>query len=127
MIAPRAGVTRNAVGYGVAINAVSAQGHGLSLDQITEDLVRNFQGQGNMQALGDPQPITVGGVQGRSVTMQSTSPFPDDQGRPQKERDWLVTVPRSDGSAVYMVFVAPQSQFDRFRPTFENMLKSVRF
>ncbi|MFZ0704497.1 MAG: M48 family metalloprotease [Candidatus Korobacteraceae bacterium] len=127
MIAPRAGLTRNAVGYGVAINAVSAQGHGLSLDQITEDLVRNFQGQGNMQALGDPQPITVGGVQGRSVTMQSTSPFPDDQGRPQKERDWLVTVPRSDGSAVYMVFVAPQSQFDRFRPTFENMLKSVRF
>ncbi len=127
MIAPRAGLTRNAVGYGVAINAVSAPGHGLSLDQITEDLVRNFQGQGNMQALGDPQPITVGGVQGRSVTMQSTSPFPDDQGRPQKERDWLVTVPRSDGSAVYMVFVAPQSQFDRFRPTFENMLKSVRF
>jgi len=127
MIAPRAGLTRNAVGYGVAINAVAAQGHGLSLDQITEDLVRSFQGQANMQALGSPQPITVGGVQGRSVTMQSTSPFPDDQGRPQKERDWLVTVPRSDGSAIYIVFVAPQSQFDRFRPTFQQMLQSMRF
>ncbi len=127
MIAPRAGVTRNAVGYGVAINAVPTQDRGLSLDQITEDLVRNFQSQGDMRALGNPQPTTVGGVQGRSVTLQSTSPFPDDQGNPQKERDWLVTVQRSDGATVYLVFVAPQSQFGRFQPTFENMLKSVRF
>lgn len=127
MIAPRAGVTRNAVGYGVAMDAVPSQDRGLSVDQITEDLVRNFESQGDMRALGNPQSITVAGVQGRWVMMQSTSPFPDDQGNPQKERDWVVTVPRSDGSAIYMVFVAPESQFERFRPTFENMLKSVRF
>lgn len=126
MIAPRAGITGSAVGYGVAIDAVPSQDRGLSLDQVTEDLVRNFQNQGGMQALGSPQPITVGGVQGRSVMLQSPSPFADDQGQPQKERDWLVTVPRNDGTVLYMVFVAPQSQFDRFRPTFESMLKSVR-
>ena len=127
MIAPRAGVTRNAVGYGVAIDTVPSQDGGLSVDEITEDLVRNFQSQGDMRAMGNAQSIAVAGVQGRSVTMQSTSPFPDEQGNPQKERDWLVVVPRSDGSALYLVFVAPQSQFERFRPTFENMLKSVRF
>jgi hypothetical protein len=59
--------------------------------------------------------------------MQSTSPFPDSNGRPQKERDWLVTVPRSDGSLVYFVFVAPQSEFERFRPSYENMLRSLQF
>ncbi len=59
--------------------------------------------------------------------LQSTSPFPDEQGRPQKERDWLVTIPSSDGSVVYTVFVAPESQFERFRLTFENMLRSLRF
>ncbi len=127
MIAPRAGVTRKAVGYGVALNAISAQNRSLSLDDVTEDLVRNFQSQGDMRVLQNPQPITVGGVQGRSVTLQSTSPFPDEQGNPQKERDWVVTVPRNDGAVLYLVFVAPQSQFERFRPTFENMLKSVRF
>ena len=48
-------------------------------------------------------------------------------GRPLRERDWLVTVPRRDGSVIYMVFVAPQSYFDRFQPTFATMLKSVQF
>jgi Zn-dependent protease with chaperone function len=127
MIAPRAGVTRSAVGYGVAINALATQDSGLSLDQVTADLVRNFQSQSDMRAQGSPRPTTVGGVQGRSVTLQSTSPFPDEQGNPQNERDWLVTVQRNDGSVLYMVFVAPQSQFERFQPTFQNMLQSVRF
>ncbi len=127
MIAPRAGITRHAVGYGVAIDVVPSQDRQVNVDEITEDLVRNFQSQGDMRSVGSPQPITVNGVQGRSAVMQSMSPFPDDQGNPQKERDWLVVVPRGDGSALYLVFVAPQSQFERFRPAFENMLKSVRF
>ncbi len=42
MIAPRAGITGNAVGYGVALGVVAPQNRGLSVDQITEDLVRNF-------------------------------------------------------------------------------------
>ncbi len=127
-IAPRAGVNGNAVGYGVAIDSVPPREDGLSIDQITADLVRSFErGGNNMQALGSAQPITVGGVQGRSVMMQSTSPFPDAEGQPQQEWDWLVTVPRSDGSAVYLVFVAPQAQFEQFRPAFESMVRSIRF
>lgn len=127
-IAPKAGVTGNAVGYGVAIDSVPPKEQGLSIDQITSDLVRSFEHAGNgMEVVGNPQPITVAGMQGRSVTMQSTSPFADSQGQSQRERDWLVTVPRPDGSAVFFVFVAPQSQWDRFQPTFESMLRSMRF
>jgi Zn-dependent protease with chaperone function len=126
LIGPRAGITGTGIGYGVAINAVSHRGS-MSIDEMTQELVQNLERSGDMQALGSPQNITVGGVQGRSAMMQTTSPFPDAQGQQQKERDWLVTVPQRDGSAVYFVFVAPQSQFDRFRPTFENMLKSVQF
>ena len=63
-----------------------------------------------------------------AVAMQSISPFPDANGQQQKERDWLVvTVPRRDGSVLYFVFVAPQAEFERFRPTFDNMLQSVQF
>ena len=60
------------------LNALQAQERSLNLDQVTDDLVRNFEGQGDKKALGNPQPITIGGVQGRSVMMQSTSPFPDE-------------------------------------------------
>ena len=99
----------------------------MSLDQQTAQLVQAMQSGGDLSPVGSPQPITVAGVQGRSVTMQSTSPFSDANGQPQKERDWLVTVSQSDGSMVYFVFVAPEAQFERFRPSFESMLRSVQF
>jgi hypothetical protein len=126
-IAPRAGVVGNGFGYGVAIKAVQPR-QGVSLDQLTSDLVRDFEGGGSgMRTVGSPQPITVNGVQGRSAVLESTSPFPNSQGQQQPERDWLVTFPRSDGLVFALVFVAPQAQFDRFRPAYESMLKSVRF
>ncbi len=128
-IAPQAGVSGDAIGYGVIINGVSpSRGQHLTLDDVTDELVRTMQnGGGGLRPLGNAQPINVAGVQGRSVAMQSMSPFPDANGRQQKERDWLVTVPRHDGSVIYFVFVAPQSEFDRFRPTYESMLKSAQF
>jgi len=128
-IAPPAGISGNAVGYGVVINAVKPQsGQAMSLDQLTAELVRAMQsGGGDLSPTGNAQAITVAGVQGRSVAMQSTSPFLAANGRQQIERDWLVTVPQADGSLLFFVFVAPQSEFERFRPSFENMLRSLQF
>jgi len=127
-IAPAAGIKGNTIGYGVMINGVkAAKGQAMSADQLTADLVRAMQSGGDLSTVGEPQTITVVGAQGRSITMQSTSPFLAANGQPQKERDWLVTVPRADGSLVYFVFVAPQAEFDRFRPTYENMLRSLEF
>ena len=128
-IAPQAGLAGNGVGYGVVINGVvPPRGQRMTVDDVTEELVRTFQnGAGGLRPLGNVQPIHVAGVQGRSVALQSTSPFADSNGQPQKERDWLVTLPQSNGSVIYFVFVAPQSDFDRLRPVFEAMLKSVQF
>ncbi|HZP25386.1 MAG TPA: M48 family metallopeptidase [Terriglobales bacterium] len=125
-IAPSAGVAGNNVGYGVIIDALKAQPD-QPLDQVTSNLVSALQSGGDdLQPVGSAQPISVGGAKGLSVKMQSTSPFPDADGQSQKERDWLVTAQRSDGSVVYMVFVAPESQWDKFSPAFDSMLKSVR-
>jgi len=127
-IAPHAGVSGDAIGYGVMINGIKPRsGQTMNLDQQTAQLIQSMQSGSDLSPVGSPQPITVAGVQGRSVSMQSTSPFPDANGQPQKERDWLVTVPQSDATMVYFVFVAPEGQFDRFRPSFESMLKSVQF
>ncbi len=125
-IAPPAGVTGGNIGYGVILNAIKPQ-NGQSLDEVTSALVNGMQNGGNdLQLVGSAQPIKVAGVEGRSQAMQSTSPFPDANGVAQIEHDWLVTVPRSDGSVVYFVFVAPEAQFDQFRPTFDAMLKSLK-
>jgi len=127
-IAPQAGINSNGVGYGVVLNGIAPpNGQRLSIDDATRQLVQYFQQNNGLKAVGEAQPITVGGVQGRSVNLQSTSPFPAANGQPEKERDWLVTVPMRDGGVIFLMFVAPQSEFARFQPTYEAMLKSMRF
>jgi len=126
-IAPRAGVVREGIGYGVVISGVTPQTK-QSIDQTTADIVRSLQGSGgDLHPVGGTTKIKVAGVRGRAVNMQSTSPFPDAKGQAQKERDRLVTIPRTDGSVVFLVFVAPETEFERLRLTFDNMLKSMRF
>lgn len=126
-IAPQSGVTGSGVGYGVVLNGVSLpNGERVSIDDMTHRLVQEMEQNDALQQEGQAQVITVAGIQGRSVTLHSVSPFAIN-GKAEKERDWLVTVPQRDGSVIFMVFVAPQSHFDRFQPTFEAMLKSVRF
>ncbi len=127
-IAPQAGVTQSGVGYGVLISsAAPPNGQRMSLDEITRSLVDEMQQKNNLRPVGNTQSISINGIQGRSLALESTSPFVTANGQQQPERDWLVTIPRPDSSVVYFVFVAPRAEFDRFRPTFENMLRSVQF
>jgi len=126
-IAPRAGVVSNGVGYGVVINGVSSKDQQMTIDQATDEIVRSLQsGSSDLQTMGKATDVTVAGVRGRIVNMQSTSPFPDAKGQSQKERDRLVTIPRQDGSVIFMVFVAPEQDYERLSPTFERMLQSVQ-
>jgi beta-barrel assembly-enhancing protease len=127
-IAPAAGIAGNDVGYGVVLNGVAPpEGERMSIDDITRQLVRDLEQNEAMQPTGNMEPITVAGIQGRSVALHSISPFPAANGQHQREQDWLVTVPQRDGSIIFLVFVAPEWQFDRFEPTFKEMLKSVQF
>ena len=127
-IAPQDGIEGNSVGYGVVLNGVaSPNGERMSIDDLTKRLVEELEQNEAQRPLGDPRPIAVAGVEGRSVDLHSVSPFPDANGKPQREHDWLVTVPRSNDSIIFLIFVAPQAQFDRFQPTYEAMLKSLQF
>lgn len=128
-IAPQAGISGNAIAYGVVINGASPpNGQQMNIDQITSEVVKSIiQGNGSgTKQVGSPQPISVNGVSGRSVELLSTSPIQGSNGQPLRERDWVVTVPRGDGSAVFLVFVAPEPDFSHLRPTYESMLRSLR-
>jgi hypothetical protein len=127
-IAPPPGVTSSGIGYGVLINgAQPPKGRHFNIDVFTGDLLREIEKSESAKAVGELQSITVAGVEGRSVALASASPFTGANGHPQEERDWLVTLPRQDGTIVYFVFIAPESQYERLRPTYEAMLNSVRF
>jgi hypothetical protein len=127
-IAPRPGVSGDAVAYGVVIQAVPAPGGNSDVRQITAAIAQSLEsGDSNMKQSGEIQTITVDGVAAGSVELQTVSPMRDAQGKVQPERDWLVAVPRSGGNATMIVFVAPQIHSEQLRPTFEKMLRSVQF
>ena len=127
-IAPQAGVTNTGVGYGVLLNGAPAtRGQRMSIDEMTIQLIQRIQQNNQLERQSNPQPITVGGIEGRSTFLRSASPFPDASGQARPERDWLVTVPLQDGSLIFMIFIAPESDFSRLQPTFDAMLKSAQF
>jgi len=126
MIAPKEGITANGVGYGVMINAANTNGQQGSIDDFTAQLMQQLQQSNGVKPVSKAQAIGVAGVQGRSVMMESVSPFPSANNGEQAERDWLVTVPQNQ-ALIFFVFVAPKSEFNRFQPTYEAMLKSVKF
>lgn len=124
-IAPAAGVSQGSIAYGVVISG-GQDSSANSLDQATQDLIANLQ-QSNpgLRASGNLQRISVNGVSGRSVQLSGTSPLQrGSQAVP--ERDWLVTVPRSSGGLLYLIFIAPESDFGQLQGTYQQMLNSLQ-
>jgi hypothetical protein len=130
-IAPPNGVGQDASGQsavavGVIIDRFEPEQDG-SLDQSTHDLIASLrQSNPDLRQIGNDEGIRVNGIAGRSADLIGTSPIRDSNGRPQRERDWLVAVQLQDGTLIYVVFIAPQSGFDELRPTYEQMLRTLR-
>ena len=125
VIAPQAGVAAGAIAYGVIVSAAQ-DSNATSLDQATQDLIQNLQ-QSNqdLQVAGNPRPIRVNGLEARSGDLLGSSPV-EQNGQPLREHDWLVTLPRPQGGLLYLIFIAPENDFNRLRPTFEKMLNSLQ-
>jgi hypothetical protein len=126
-IAPQSGVSQSAVAYGVMINTYQPEDSNASLDQATHELLASLrQSNPDLRQIGQDDNIRVNGIAGKSVDLLGTSPLRDQNGRASQERDWLVAVQRRDGSLLYLVSIAPDKDFESLRPTFEQMLKSLK-
>lgn len=127
-IAPSAGISGGSVAYGVIVQAVRPQDANMSLQQITQAVAQNLQnGDANMQPAGQYAQINVSGRAAGSLNLQTISPMPGPDGKSQPEQDWLVAVPRSDGTAVVLIFVSPQRHFAQLKPAFDRILRSLSF
>jgi Zn-dependent protease with chaperone function len=126
-IAPHAGTSAGAVAYGVVIRSGQAPQANMTPAQLTTAVIQSLRGSDpNMKQVGEIQPVTAGGSPAGSAELETVSPMPDRDGQSQRERDWLVAIPRGN-SAVFLVFVSPLQDFDRLRPTFDQMLQSIQF
>jgi hypothetical protein len=125
-IAPPAGTEDGIIAYGVVIGSVRDSSVS-SLDQATENLIRNLQ-QSNpdLRTSGDSQNTQVGGKQGKSVILTGRSPL-QQNGQAVGERDWLVTASDPQGGLAYLLFIAPENEFSQLRPIYERMLNSFQF
>ncbi len=124
-IAPKAGVSQNAIAYGVMVSTAQDPNAG-SLDQVTRDLLQNLeQSNPGMRQRGDARGIETNGVQCRSVELASNSPL-QQSGSPLPEHDWVVVAPGPAGAYLSLIFIAPERDFTELRPTFQRILDSLR-
>jgi beta-barrel assembly-enhancing protease len=134
-IAPQNGIVQDngqdSIAYGVIISGFQPENRDSNpnnqFDEGTHQIIDQLrQSNPNMRTTSREENLTVGGAPAKSVMLMSSSPLQDQQGRAARERDWLVTVQRNDGTILYMVFIAPDQEFTQYRPQFEQMLRSLR-
>lgn len=126
-ITPPNGISHGEIMDGVVIDRYELPSANTNLKDATNKLVQSLcEANPGMHAAGNVTSIRVNGIEGESIDLIGNSPEKDPSGNATRERDWLVSIPRSNGSLLYFVFIAPESKFDMLRPTFEQMLKSVQ-
>ena len=129
-IAPPEGIVRSREASGIAYGALVSilepepdEDGRISLYQASSQLIEQIQHSNpELRVISRRQRTGVGGQRAISLTLRGPSPV-----RGETELDWLVSTLRPDGTLWYIVFVAPEQDFGALRPTFEQMLDSVRF
>ena len=105
----------------------NAASHNAPLDRATHELLNSLhQSNPDLRQVGNDENMRVNGVAAKSTELIGTSPIQDSSGHAVRERDWLVTMRRGDGSLLYLVFISPEPDFSSLRPAFEQMVRSMR-
>ncbi|HXM93797.1 MAG TPA: M48 family metallopeptidase [Candidatus Dormibacteraeota bacterium] len=143
-IAPRGGLVddgngNQALAYGVIINAYqphvdsygqqlqpqdygnpSSRGNNRNLEQWTDQLVSELrQSNRNMRVVRSHEYITVDGENALSTYLSNSSPLGG------RETNWLITMEHPQG-LLFLVFTAPEREFQNYENVFQRMLRSAR-
>jgi len=139
-IAPRGGLVEDgkgnhALAYGVIVNIfdphsnrynqqLQPRGYGqdssIFLEDATDQLVQEFrQSNRNMRVVRSQESISVTGERALSTYLSNDSPSGG------RETNWLITVDHPEG-LLFLVFTAPEREFQGYESVFRQMLYSVR-
>ena len=112
----RYGQSLQGPGYGQG----SRQDSHTLLEQATNQLVQELLlSNRNMRVVRSHEDISVNGSDALSTYLSNDSPIGG------RETNWLVTVQRPDG-LLFLVFTAPDRDFQSYESAFQQMLYSVR-
>jgi Zn-dependent protease with chaperone function len=121
LIAPAAGVgPQNEVGYGMLSGSFQPPRLG-EISAETDQLVTQLKQQNPQMEPSGASDVVVNGVRGRSL--EATNSGAAGGGT---ERDWLVALPEPIGTLRYVIFVAPDADFQALRPIYERMLQTLK-
>jgi hypothetical protein len=123
-LAPPGGVMTRSQGewtqaYGASVNKYVPAKKGYGLIDATQEMVEAMRQSNPNLRIVEQKSLRLRGRPALSMSIENDSPLEG-----QKETDRLVTV-RGRDSIITVMFIAPQAEFESYRPTFDAMLKSL--
>ncbi|MDX6496801.1 MAG: hypothetical protein QOG23_61 [Blastocatellia bacterium] len=104
------------------INIGVAQTNSRNLQQATNDFLNTLQqGSGNLRARSGYQRTYVGNRNGLSISLSNTN---EATGQPEVVN--VVTTQLRNGELLYIISVAPESDYNTYQSTFQNILRSLQ-
>ena len=104
------------------INVGIAQTNNRNLQQATNEFLNSLQqGNGNLRSRSGYQRTYVGGRNGLSISLSNTN---EATGRPEVVN--VVTTQLRNGELLYIIMVAPETDYNNYQSTFQSILRSVQ-
>lgn len=126
---PPNGAGQSGIAYGAIVDGARLQQpvrDANALTQATSAIARQLSEQnGGMRQASEMSTLSVGGQLATLVELRSRSPISDGN-TALPEIDLLLTVARPDGGVSYIVFVAPEPDYQALKPLYTSMIQSFR-
>ena len=104
------------------VNIGTAQTNNRNLQQATNEFLNGLQqGNGNLRSRSGYQRTDVAGRTGLSISLSNTN-----EATGQPEVVSVVTTQLRSGELLYLITVAPESDYANYQATFQNILRSVQ-
>jgi hypothetical protein len=104
------------------VNIGLAQTNRRNLQQATNDFLNTLQqGSGNLRSRSGYQRTYVAGRNGLSISLSNTN---EATGQPEVVN--VVTTQLRNGELLYIISVAPETDYNAYQNTFQNVLRSVQ-
>jgi beta-barrel assembly-enhancing protease len=120
---PPGGASAETVAYGAILSGFTPR-NAKNLDDATRQLLSSIQDTNpGLRVIGQPTNTTVNGKPAKNVELLGNSSIREN-GQPIPERLRLITIRGQGNLIVYMVFIAPNADFDALTPAFDRITRT---
>jgi hypothetical protein len=126
-IYPKDGSANGTLAYGIMISGFQPKGRGSKeLDGALRELMADIeQANPDLQIANSPLAFTLHNREARKLDWFGKSAV-QENGQPMRERVRLIALQGRSNLVLYIVFVAPDADFEGLQPTFERVLDSLQ-